>query len=129
MRGLDDFCTQSCAFGCGGSDPDSIEHYVHCKTLQEAGDKVLNGIRWRNNTHNLRIPKGIEEVLLFKNSMENGESAFCATWIYLIYAAYNGFLHSQSANSLEVTPCVVSDFMQVLLNDLQCRSKCNPWLW
>ena len=85
--------SNTCIYKCSDTAQDSIEHYAHCNTLQAAGERILNSIRCRTKRFDLRVPKGIDDTILFCHSKSAEEIAFNATWIYLMYSAYNTFLH------------------------------------
>ena len=120
--------TNKCIFGCSETADESIEHYVHCKVLQGAGNILLNSVKWKSKCFDLQLPFGVEETILFRNSYELGEVAFCATWIFLLYSTYNGFLHAGSKDGNSLNPRTICDFMRTQVNDLVGSPKSNLWL-
>ena len=65
--------------GCGGLAEDSIEHYIHCKTVQKVADYYLKlGLS----------PLRVEHFMLSADRFaEDRDALTCMA--FLIYAAYN----------------------------------------
>ena len=89
---------------------------------------LLNSIKWKSQRFDLQLPRGIDETILFCNYKEASEVAFGATWIFMIYSAYNGCLHSGCETRDSLCPRTICDFMRIQLNDLAGSSKSNVWL-
>ncbi|MFM7983726.1 MAG: hypothetical protein ACKPKO_30825, partial [Candidatus Fonsibacter sp.] len=59
MRSCGNFTQRKCVFGCDGEAQDSIEHYVHCRSIRRAASCIISGTAPPNS-----IPSGIQESLL-----------------------------------------------------------------
>ena len=119
MRTCDPTRQDICLFGCSPTARDCIEHYVHCKTLRNAGMRVLGKCSTR------LIPMGIEQTILMKHAKDDEDIIFGAVWVYLIYSAYNDVRNSPQKNWNEWE---IADLIRLRTRSLHGKARHNDWM-
>ena len=76
MRTLNPTRQDICIFGCSATAHDSLEHYVCCSKLQDAGRKIV-----RREKHD-RIPYGIRQTVLLEGVECEMDIYFRALWLF-----------------------------------------------
>ncbi|MFM7978822.1 MAG: hypothetical protein ACKPKO_05855, partial [Candidatus Fonsibacter sp.] len=120
MRFLQDTLTRPCLFNCNDHARDSIEHYVHCSKLQEAGKLVLRG------QNRFSLPKGPAQSILMNDTDNEDEIIFRAVWVYIIYSAFNAVRNMDKENR-QWHPKDIADLLRGQFNHLRGKTPHSDW--
>ena len=121
MRTINPTRRDVCIFGCSATAHDSLEHYVCCSKLQEAGRKIV--IKEKHCC----IPYGIRQAVLLEDAANETEIYFRALWLFLLYSTYNAARNSTEHTGDFSAHCIC-DIFHAKLHSLQNKHCMHPWL-
>ena len=121
MRTLNPTRQDTCIFGCSATAHDSLDHYVCCSKLHDAGRKIV-----RKEKHGC-IPSGIRQAVLLEGADSEMDIYFRALWLFLIYSTYNVARNSTEQGGEFSVQCLC-DIFHAKLHSLQNKHCMHPWL-